>query len=210
MRELKDILSERLELVKEFFSGTLEEYTAFFLCAAAGVYSLSPEEKSAQECREALYALWLEEYRAFRGACKGKDPGLEDVARKIVEKNMIFVSKPSVTIEVSCDPSGNVSQKYTRVDLLDAAGKRILLPKWTLVDQAQQAGGIKEADSTALAVAAGSRYTILQEESDISDILEGCDVTELELPEEEMSPGERYDFTIHDFLPSGSLRNFIL
>lgn len=223
--ELKDALSERLNDVKKLFADSPKDYRIYSVLAVSSIYAIEKDEKTAEEHRSMLLDLWRKEYQAVCGGSDTEDEeddsedgdyhaiAYESAVRAIIQKTIVSPAKCSVNIDVSCDESGKVSYTFSSnsLNIRDAADNNILLPAWQLVDADYlkrwiilhdkideskiMSDGEVEADSPA-------EPYFERVDMDISDILQGFDADEFENPDEDIKPGESYDFSCEGTLPS--------
>ena len=210
---LKDALSEHLGYVKTLFPDSPDQYQLYSLLVLGSIYSIDRDEESARKHREMLFDHWCKDCRSVCG--EDVVEAWKSTARMMVQKNVVCPAKRSVNIDVSCDKEGKVSYTYRSIDIQNASGNTILLPAWQLVDsdylrrwrilhnhlderKLQDEGGDDAADMSAIPY-------IERIDMDISDILQDSDASNFEDSEEEIKPGESFDATYENVLPSDAL-----
>ena len=225
--DLKTALTERLNDVKKLFGDSPKDYGVYSMLAVSSIYAIEKDEKTAQEHRSMLLDLWRKDYQAVCGGSDSED-GEDDSededfptndyeydVRAILEKTIVSPAKCSVSVDVSYDESGKVSYTYSSnsPDIRDAADNIILLPAWRIVDadywrrwiilhdKIEESKMIRgEEDETD-----GPAEPFFERvDMDLSDLLQGFDADEFESSDEDIKPGESYDFSCESMLPGFS------
>ena len=210
--EVKKALSERLDAVNKLFSDSPEDYELYSLLAVGGIYAVELKEESAEKIRNMLFDLWREACLAVCGEDSVNE--LKNMVRAIIAKNVVYAAKSSVNINVSYDGSGDIKYTYSTIDIKDAAGNTILLPGWRLVDQEYLHRWILlHYQLNESQILHSEEDEDVQEQPyiercdmDISELLCDMEADEFENPEEEIEPGESFDVTYEDTLPSIACR----
>jgi len=99
---LVEILSRKLEVVKNKYKKSQSEYEKYLVVAISSIYGIDILEDNVQECKQRLYDMFDAEYLSiYKQKCKD---ALRDSVKFILEKNIILGDALTLTKVKSDEP----------------------------------------------------------------------------------------------------------